>query len=177
MPAFTDRPPALESVGAHAVEKGPNMVLDNIFQIAYVTRNIDTAMANFRAQADIRTEVYYEGEVPVKTPAGPAISHVKLAFMWVGDFQYELIQPISGLEHIYNPALPEDDSLGFHHTCVRVDDWDSFRRDVEKQPYPIAFEGGNGPNYFLYLDARKTVGHYLEYAYLPDEIWKMSGGR
>ena len=83
-------------VGAHAIEKGPIVVLDNIFQIAYVTRNIDKARANFRAQANIRTEVYYEGEVPVKTPAGPRISHIKLAFMWVGDFQYELIQPISG---------------------------------------------------------------------------------
>ena len=153
------------------------MVLDNIFQIAYVTRNIDKAMANFRAQADIRTEYYTEAEMVVKTPTGPCTMHVKLAFMWVGDFHYELIEPISGLEDIYAAALPQDDSLAFHHTCVRVFDWDKFRRDVEKQPYPIAFEGGNGPNYFLYLDARKTLGHLLEYAYLPDEIWKVTGGR
>lgn len=153
------------------------MILDNIFQIAYLTRNIDKAMANFRALADIRTEVYTEAEVPVRTPAGPASMHVKLAFMWVGDFQYELIQPISGLEDIYGAYVPHDDSLAFHHTCVRVDDWDQLRRDVEKQPYPIAFEGGNGPNYFLYLDARKTLGHFLEYAYLPDEIWTATGGR
>lgn len=153
------------------------MILDHIFQIAYVTRNIDKAMAMFRAQADIRTEYYTETERVVKTPSGPATMHVKLAFMWVGDFHYELIQPIAGLEEIYAAALPQDDSLRFHHTCVRVGDWDKFRRDVEHQPYPIAFEGGNGPNYFLYLDARKTLGHYLEYAYLPDEIWKITGGR
>lgn len=153
------------------------MVLDNIFQMAYVTRDIDKAMAKFRAQADIRTEYYHEAKTQVKTPEGPTMMHVKLAFMWVGDFQYELIQPISGLEHIYAAALRKDDSLAFHHTCVRVDDWDTFRRDVETMPYPIAFEGGTGPNYFLYLDARKTLGHYLEYAYLPKEIWTLTGGR
>jgi hypothetical protein len=153
------------------------MILNNIFQIAYITRDIDTAMARFRAQADIRTEVYTDAEVAIKTPAGPEQMHVKLAFMWVGDFQYELIQPISGLDEIYGAYVPADDSLVFHHTCVRVDDWDQLRRDVEKQSLPIAFEGGNGPNYFLYLDARKTLGHFLEYAYLPEEIWAATGGR
>ena len=153
------------------------MVLDNIFQIAYVTRNIDKAMADFRAQADIRTEYYHEAKMSVKTPSGPSEMHVKLAFMWVGDFQYELIEPISGLEDIFACALPQDDSLRFHHTCVRVDDWDKFRHDVEKMPYPIAFEGGNGPNYFLYLDARKSLVHLLEYAYLPKEVWAITGGR
>lgn len=153
------------------------MILDNIFQLAYITRNIDKAMATFRGQADLRTEYYTEARTQVRRPSGTEEMHVKLAFMWVGDFQYELIQPISGLDDIYGACVPNDDSLAFHHTCVRVDDWDKFRRDVENQPYPIAFEGGNGPNYFLYLDARKTLGHFLEYAYLPEEIWKLTGGR
>lgn len=153
------------------------MILDNIFQIAYVTRDLEKAIANFRAQADIRTEYITETRSVVKTAAGPQEMHIKLAFMWVGDFQYELIQPISGLEDIFAAALPDDDSLRFHHTCVRVSDWEALRAAAEKQPYPIAFEGGSGPNYFLYLDARESLGHLLEYAILPDLIWKMTGGR
>jgi hypothetical protein len=153
------------------------MILDHIFQMAYITRNIDKAMADFRKQADIRTEYYTETESAVKTPSGPQVMHVKLAFMWVGDFQYELIEPISGLDEIFGAYIPDDDSLRFHHTCVRVFDWDKFRRDVEVQPYPIAFEGGSGPNYFLYLDARKTLGHFLEYAILPEPVWGLTGGR
>lgn len=151
------------------------MILDNIFQIAYLTRDIDQGMARFRAEADLRTEYSTESDMEVRTPAGPRKMHVKLAFMWVGDFHYELIQPISGMDEYF--PIPEDDTLRFHHTCVRLPEWDQFRRDIEKQPYPIAFEGGNGPNYFVYLDARKTLGHFLEYAYLPDEIWKATGGR
>ena len=153
------------------------MILNNIYQLAYLTRDIDKAMAAFRAQADIRAEFYHEADIQVRRPSGPEQMHVKIAFMWVGDFQYELIQPISGLKDIYWAFVPNDDRLAFHHTCVRVPDWESFRRNVEKQPYPIAFEGGGGPNYFLYLDARKTMGHFLEYAYFPDDIWATMGGR
>lgn len=153
------------------------MIVDHIFQIAYLTRNIDRAMAKFRESADIRTEYYTESDMEVRTPTGPRRMHVKLAFIWVGDFQYELIEPIAGLEEFFGDVVPADDSLHFHHTCMRVFDWDKFLVDVNRQAYPIAFEGGTGPNYFLYLDARKQLGHFLEYAYLPDEIWKITGGR
>jgi hypothetical protein len=153
------------------------MLLDNFYQIAYLTRDIDQAMATIRGQAEVRSEFYYEADMPVRRPSGPEQMHVKLAMMWVGNIQYEVIQPISGLDDIYGAFVPGDESLAFHHTCVRVPDWESFRRSVEDQPYPIAFEGGNGPNYFLYLDARGKLGHFLEYAYLPDDMWVQMGGR
>lgn len=153
------------------------MILDNIFQIAYVTRNFEKALARFRAEADLRAEVFADVDTVVRLPTGPEVMRAKVGFLWVGDFQYELIQPLAGLEDIYGAWLPDDDSLRMHHTCVRVPDWDQFKQDVKEQPYPIAFEGGNGPNYFLYLDARETLGHYLEYAYLPQEIWVAMGGR
>lgn len=153
------------------------MLLDRLYQIAYIVRDIDRAMATVRAQADVRFEYYYETDMPVRRASGPEQMKVKLCMMWVGDVQYELIEPISGLEDIYGAFKPKDDRLVFHHTCVRVPDWESFRRGVEEQPYPIAFEGGNGPNYFLYLDAREKLGHFLEYAYLPDDMWAQTGGR
>jgi hypothetical protein len=154
------------------VQSGP------IFQLSYVTRNIDRARAMLRAQADIRAEFYADVETEVQTPAGPASLQMKLAFMWISDaFHYELIQPVSGLEHIYAAALPDDDSLRFHHTCARVDDWDTFRREVDQQPYPVAFERSTGPNRLLYLDARTTLGHFVEYACMPQDFWIRSGGK
>jgi len=150
-----------------------------IFQISYITRNIDKAMAMLRAQMPVRAEFYADVTTAVITPAGPAGLQMKLAFMWVADaFHYELIEPVAGLEHIYADALPDDDSLRFHHTCARVDDWDTFRREIDKQPYPVAFESaGSGANRLLYLDARDRFGHFLEYAYLPEAFWIRSGGR
>jgi hypothetical protein len=154
------------------VQAGP------IFQISYVTRNIDKAMATLRAQNPIRAEFYAEVETDMLTPEGPAALSMKLAFLWVADaFHYELIQPVRGLDHIYAAALPDDDSLRFHHTCARVDDWDTFRRTVADQPYPLAFESTGGTNRLLYLDARETMGHYLEFACITPEFWHRSGGK
>jgi len=150
----------------------------SIFQISYITRDIAKAMATLRAQSEIRAEFYSEVETRVLTPDGPAGLHMKLAFLWIADaFHYELIQPVSGLEHIYAAALPDDDSLRFHHTCARVNDWDAFRRHVADQPYPVAFESVGGANRLLYLDARSTLGHYLEFAWIDPGFWHRSGGK
>jgi hypothetical protein len=151
--------------------------LDKVFQAAYIVRDLEKGVATIRAQAEIRTEIFYEAGIPVRRPSGPEVMTIKVAFLWIGDFQYELIQPISGLEDVYGAYMPDDDRLVFHHTCVRLPEWENFRRAVDEQPYPVVFEGGNGPNYFLYLDARKTLGHFLEYAYLPGDTWTAVGGR
>jgi hypothetical protein len=64
--------------------------------------------------------------------------------------------------------------MRFHHICLRVDDWDAFRKRVAEQELPVAFERASGPGKlsFLYLDARKSFGHYLEYTCMPDAIWE-----
>ena len=51
----------------------------------------------------------YEGTTPIRTPAGDTTQTNKLAFIWIGDLQYELIQPISGSVDIYRDALPAGD--------------------------------------------------------------------
>lgn len=146
------------------------------YQVAYVTRDLNKAVADFKAKALVRHETYFDVEQPVVTPEGPATMGHRLALLWVGNLQYEFIQPKFGLEHIYGPALTDDGTLGFHHICARVSDWEEFRRRVDQQPLPLAFEGEAGPLKFLYLDARAACGHYLEYTWMPDEMWAGMGG-
>ena len=96
---------------------------------------------------------------------------------WVEDLQYELIEPISG-STIYSGALPDDDSLKFHHICNRIFDWDAFRARIDKQPYPIVFERNSGDALkFIYLDMRPFIGHFVEYVWACDEGWTRMGGR
>ena len=85
------------------------------YQNAYVTRDIEKAMADFRAAADVRQEIYHEGEFAVETPTGPRTIRNKLAFMWVEDLQYEFIEPVTGLEEVYAQALPDHEGVVFHH--------------------------------------------------------------
>ena len=90
------------------------MLTGHHFQNAYVTRNVDKAVAQFRDQADIRTLSEIEVPVQLWTPQGEGQGVQKLAFVWVDDMQFELIQPISGdVLALYRDALPADDRLGF----------------------------------------------------------------
>ncbi len=153
------------------------MLLGRHYQNAYVTRDVAKAIETFKAQADVRKVITYEGSTTITTPAGQGVQTNKLAFIWVEDLQYELIEPVSGMVDIYREALPADDSLKFHHICMRIDDWDDFRARVDEQPYPVALEGGNEQLRFLYLDARAFLGHYLKYTWMTPERWLQMGGR
>jgi hypothetical protein len=148
------------------------------FQNAYVTRDIEKGIAAFRTRARVDKEIVYEGASEVMTPAGLVTQTCKLAFLWVGDLQYELIQPVSGAVDIYRDGLPADDGLAFHHVCMRIDDWDDFRARVDRQPCPVVMERATDPSLrFLYLDAHDLVGHYLEYVCMSDERWAQMGGK
>ena len=147
------------------------------YQNAYVTRNIEKTVSAFRAIADVRMITEHDGAIAVRTPAGVLQMHNKLALIWVGDLQYEFIEPVGGAVEFYREALPDDDAPRFHHVCMRVPDWELFRRSVDETRFPVVIEGEAGPLKFIYLDARATLGHYLEYTYMPDEIWAASGGR
>lgn len=147
------------------------------FQTAYVTRDLDAAMARFKAQADVRLDTSVQVPTPIRTGTGDAVTmNCRLGFIWVGNTQYEFIQPISGWVDLYRDFLPKDDSCVLHHVCQRIADWDDFRVRVDRQPLPLVMEGEAGPLRFLYLDARATLGHYLEYTAMPDEVWTMMGG-
>jgi hypothetical protein len=90
--------------------------------------------------------------------------------------QIELIEPISGLVQFYADYLPADDSPRFHHICIRVEDWDSTRAEIARQKWPVAYEGEVAGAKFVYLDARDSLGHYIEYMWLAPEMWTAIGG-
>jgi hypothetical protein len=146
------------------------------FQNAYVTRDIDKWVSVFEKRARIDRVLRYEGTTPVTTPDGPATQTNKLAFIWVGDLQYELIQPVGGAVDLYEAGLPDGDALHFHHICMRIPDWEEFRPRVRGQPFPVVLEGERDGLNFLYLDAREFLGHYLEYTWMTDERWTQMGG-
>lgn len=150
------------------------MQLDNHYQNAYVTRDLDAALAIFRTQYGFegfrRMEVSYE----LTTRAGRGTASVKLALGWIGEVQYELIEPVAGLIDVYREGLSEEHPMRFHHVCMRVPDWAEFRARVDREGRPVVMEGGTpGHLLWLYVDARDTLGHYLEYCWMTPERWTM----
>ena len=154
------------------------MIEGHHYQNAYITRDIDKWIKAFGAKAKVDRQMTFEGTTNVTTVNGPTTQTNKLAFFWVGDMQYELIQPVGGDVALYADELPADNALKFHHICMRVPDWDEFRARVDQQPYPVVLEGGRRGDKlrFLYLDARPFLGHYLEYTWMTDERWTQMGG-
>lgn len=153
------------------------MDLQNHYQNAYVTRDLDGALEIFRTRHGFdgfrRMEVSYE----LTTRAGRGTASVKLALGWIGDVQYEIIEPVSGLIEVYQERLSDESPLRFHHVCMRVPDWTEFRARVDQERFPVAMEGGTpGHLLWLYLDARDTLGHYLEYCWMTPERWTMIRG-
>ena len=147
------------------------------YQNAYVTRDIDKAVERFTARADVRSVVQFETTNEVLTPFGTRLNHVKLAFIWVGDLQYEFLEPVAEAVPMLASMLPDDDRPRFHHSCARVPDWEDFRRRVDEQPYPVVFEGEGSDLKYLFLDTRDVLGHYLEYTWMTDASWQRLGGR
>jgi hypothetical protein len=144
------------------------------FQNAYITRDLDKQAARLNAQG-VRQHMITEADMEVKTRNGTARMANKIYFGWVGDLQYELIQPLHDDIGIYTDVLPADDSLFFHHICMRLDDWDSFRSSIDESR--LVMEAGHDKLRFCYLDARDIVGHYLEFNWMVPEMWAAVGGR
>jgi hypothetical protein len=148
------------------------------YQNAYVTRNLDKAVAEFTARASVRSAMQLEASTEVLTGQGRTSQTLKMAFIWVGDLQYEFIEPVTEAVPIFSTWLPDGDVPRFHHSCARVDDWNDFRRRVDEQPYPVVLEGaGREGLKFIYLDARELLGHYLEFCWMTPARWAQIGGR
>ncbi|BFM06854.1 hypothetical protein [Halioxenophilus aromaticivorans] len=138
---------------------------------------MDKALEQFHQHGAAQDCISFEVEVEVTTPRGSGKAKNKLAFVWINNLQYEIIQPVSGLVDVYKEQLPSDDSLRFHHHCVRVDDWDSFRQSVIESVYPVVLEGHSDELKYVYLDARDFLGHYIEYVWMTPNRWQQLGGK
>lgn len=154
-----------------------NMLEGYHYQNAYVTRDIEQGIAKLQQFSKVDRVIQFEATTDVTTPTGRGTQTSKLAFIWIGDLQYELIQPLGGDVSLYSDALPTGDGLQFHHICMRIPEWDEFRQRVAAQPFPVVLEGGSDALRFLYLDTRPLLGHYVEYCWMNEERWRQLGGQ
>jgi hypothetical protein len=151
------------------------MFLCNHYQNAYVTADVDRAVDLLRSQFGVEDVLRMDAVQRMRTPDGEGDVTLKLAFAWIGALQYELIQPVSGPAGIYSRAVVADQPMRFHHVAMRTEDLDTVRSESERLGRPVVVVGSSGPVRFLYVDARDTLGHYLEYMSAPPEFWTAMG--
>jgi Glyoxalase/Bleomycin resistance protein/Dioxygenase superfamily len=154
------------------------MITGHHFQNAYICDDIEAALARFAKGSNIGNAAPFDTEQMLWTPDGLKRVATRLAFVWIGDLQYELIQVVEDQSGIYGNYKDNGGIMHFHHSCARVADWDAFRADVAKQDLPVVLERANEGDAlkFLYLDGREFCGHYLEYTWMTDDMWPRLGG-
>ncbi|MBO9724915.1 MAG: VOC family protein [Novosphingobium sp.] len=146
------------------------------YQNAYVCDNLEAGIDLFRGRGLTREPMIIPVDQQVLTPQGLKRQKGRICFIWIGELQIELIENEIDEAGIYANCLSNGGPLRFHHIGFGVDDWADFRKRVDSQAFPIAMERpeGDDPNAlkFLYLDARKVFGHYIEYTWMPEAMWQ-----
>ncbi len=147
--------------------------LRDVFQIAYVTTDLDQALAVLGERVGM-TRFGRMGEIALDTPSGGTLS-AEVALAWAGETQIEVIEPCGGDDALYRDPLPTDGSFAmrFHHLGALVSSLDELarrRENLQRSGMRIALSGEHaGSSAFFYADARTTLGHYLEYLYFTPE--------
>jgi hypothetical protein len=151
------------------------MIEGDFYQLGYVCNNLEEGIAQFRGRGMTREPHILEVALAVDSPQGQVINQLRLAFIWIGDVQYELIEAVTDPLGIYANAPSNGAPIRFHQICMRVrGSWEDFLARTKAQDLPVVLWSDMGRDNlkFLYIDARSTMGHYLEYVWMTDAQWE-----
>jgi Glyoxalase/Bleomycin resistance protein/Dioxygenase superfamily len=159
--------------------KGKQMIEGQFYQLGYICDSLEEGIAQLRGRGMTHEPHIIEIDQPVDSPHGEVINKLRLAFVWIGDVQYELIQPITDPLGIYANCRSNGGPLRFHQICMRISGtWEGFLERVKAQDLPLVMwrDMGGDNLKFAYIDARSTLGHYLEYTWMTAAAWDQIRG-
>ena len=145
-------------------------------QIAYVTNDLDRALAVWRDQFGVPAFFVFANDTP-----GLKFSHpyqLKIALAHVGGTEIELIEPLNGSAPLHAGPLPADGSfaLRFHHVAMRIAgdlaDYEAHMASLDPVLHPVVWSGKLGDLMrFAYTDERATLGHYVEHVWFDADFY------
>jgi catechol 2,3-dioxygenase-like lactoylglutathione lyase family enzyme len=142
-----------------------NSFYRSIDQVAVVVRDLDRTMKSYTEEFGIAPWAVYTFSpdwIPEMTFRGKEQPYImKVAFAYVGDMMYELIESVQG-PNIYEEWLNEHGE-GLHHLGYYVDDIDAAIEEMEDKGYPVLQSGrgfgtdGDGAYAYFDVSARKHI--------------------
>lgn len=152
----------------------------NLFQMSYITRDLDAAMTHAREQMGVQHFDTTDADVEVLSYGKLRPLKIRAAFANIGRNQFEIIEPVSGAIEIYTDEVDlSKHILNFHHIAIAVrgtiDDWRALLAEVRASGDEFAFllpvEPSDDDKFcFCYVDTRKRLGHYTEYLWVDEAI-------
>ena len=151
-----------------------------LFQMSYITRDLDAAMAHAREMLGIESFHTSESEIEVLSYGEPRKLAVRAAMANIGSRQFEIIQPVSGAIEIYTDEVDlSGHILNFHHTAIAVrggyQEWQKLLAEIEASgdAFAYLFPAQQRPDQglsFCYVDTRRRIGHYTEFLWVDPAL-------
>ena len=151
-----------------------------LFQMSYITRDLDAAMAHCREQLGITEFSTTEADIEVQSFGKMRPLKIRAAMANIGRNQFEIIQPISGAIEVYTDEVDlSGHILNYHHIAIAVrgpiENWLALLDEVRASGDEFAFLMPPEPTpadkvCFCYVDTRKRLGHYTEYLWVDESI-------
>jgi hypothetical protein len=148
------------------------------YQNAYVTHDLDRAIELVGPSLGLGEFSQFDVEMPLKTSAGDRTAILRVGTAWAGGLQIELIQPVAGFVDHYSSALPQDPNdivPRWHHVAVRRETPEEMQCDIELSGFPVVFTSESAGISCALVDARKRLGHYLEFVSATPDGWNLLG--
>ena len=151
-----------------------------LFQMSYITRDLDAAMAHAKEHMGVEHFDTTDAEVEVLSFGEIKPLKIRAAFANIGRNQFEIIQPVSGAINVYTDEVDlSKHILNFHHVAIAVRggiaQWRELLAEVRASGDDFAFlcpavETDDDKVCFAYVDTRKRIGHYTEYLWVDESI-------
>ncbi|MDE2563111.1 MAG: VOC family protein [Sphingomonadales bacterium] len=145
-------------------------------QNAYVTTDLDRALAIWRDRFDVPAFHVFTNDMPGLESSHPF--QLRIALANVGGTEIELIEPLNGSAPLHAGPLPSDGSFGlcFHHVAMRVEgalaDFEAHMASLDPAMHPVVWTGGLADLMrFAYTDERHSLGHYVEHVWFDTEFY------
>lgn len=147
----------------------------NYSQTAYVTNDMEQALAVFRDHYDVPSFHVFANDVPGMVQSDGA--KIKIALAIVGGVEIELIEPQGDTAPLFSALLPSDGSFAirFHHVAYRIGgdltDFEAHMASIDAEKHPVIWSGSVGDVMrFAYTDEHAQLGHYVEHVWMHPEL-------
>jgi Glyoxalase/Bleomycin resistance protein/Dioxygenase superfamily len=144
-------------------------------QVAYVTNDLDRALALFRDDYDVPSFYVFTNDAPGMIQSDGA--KLKIALALVGGVEIELIEPQGETAPLFSAPLPMDGRFGirFHHVAFRIAggiaDFEAHMASIDPEKHPVVWHGRLGEVLrYAYTDERATLGHYVEHVWMHPDL-------
>lgn len=144
-------------------------LFSGFFQLGYVTRDLDSACAAYRAKFG---QIDFLINTPPPIDGTPPPTR-RIALAYIDDVMTEIIEPDPDQRTIYDDARPASDGpIRLHHFGYLIDDHQGMLKHLEQIGYAVPLHGSMpGALDYIYADTRADLGHFCEFIRLD------AGGR